>query len=244
MRFAANDNRTITIGFFQKGSTGNDDFCDTFHWSIRYATRLNDCFVLHKNDIVALPPDVYQNIEWPFKSPISETTNLSTSCRLLQLLHLHHHQREMSDTSSNTEAEPQEVSVISDLSESIVKQLSTVPFACGGSFDLSESTSCVQIRFGPQGQGSLLTFPVEQTQAEALRTLLASCSAAPFGRAGKEVLDDDYRKASKLDVNEFVTDFCPYKTGIIDVVAQLLLPSVESEPRGVEVSLISGICLR
>lgn len=51
------------------------------------------------------------------------------------------------------------------------------------------------------------------------------------------MLDETYCKASKLDVTEFLTDFCPYKIGIIDVISQLLLPNVAEGPRGVEAEL-------
>ena len=52
------------------------------------------------------------------------------------------------------------------------------------------------------------------------------------------MLDDNYRKAGKLDTDQFLTSFCPYATGIIDVVTQLLLPnSTGGEPRAIKAEL-------
>lgn len=45
--------------------------------------------------------------------------------------------------------------------------------------------------------------------------------------------DEQYRKATKLDTEDFLADFCPYETGIIDIVQQLLMPSVNCKVTGV-----------
>ncbi|KAG9628967.1 hypothetical protein KCU95_g3237, partial [Aureobasidium melanogenum] len=42
-----------------------------------------------------------------------------------------------------------------------------------------------------------------------------------------------YRKATKLDTEDFLADLCPYETGIIDIVQQLLMPSVNCKVTGV-----------
>ncbi|KAI5236827.1 hypothetical protein E4T43_08378 [Aureobasidium subglaciale] len=73
----------------------------------------------------------------------------------------------------------------------------------------------VTIRYGPPGQ--------------AFTSLISSCEPAAFGRGGENVYDEQYRKATKLDVSDFCTDFCPYQTGIIDVVSQLLMPPVKQK---------------
>lgn len=79
----------------------------------------------------------------------------------------------------------------------------------------------------------MLTLPVNAADKQTLDELFSSCSTASFGRGAEEVIDESYRKASKLDPIDFLTNFCPYKSGIIDVIAQLLLPTVQSEPRRV-----------
>jgi len=93
----------------------------------------------------------------------------------------------------------------------------------------------VTIRFGPSGTGQTLLLPAAND--EALEGLLSACAPATFGREGKDVYDEDYRKATKLDSTEFVTDFSPYEAGIIDIIAQLLLPSVSTDKFGIRAEL-------
>ncbi|KAF2097484.1 hypothetical protein NA57DRAFT_58069 [Rhizodiscina lignyota] len=97
------------------------------------------------------------------------------------------------------------------------------PFACGGgSVRISENPGAdmfasitsnltvkpVQIHFGPNGSGRVLTFPAGAEDAESLQHLIGSCTD------------------SKLDASAFATTFSPYETGIIDAVSQLLLPQI------------------
>lgn len=56
--------------------------------------------------------------------------------------------------------------------------------------------------------------------------LLQTCVPASFGMGGKDVLDETYRKAGKLDRSQFSVDFHPHDYGILDVIAQTLLPDV------------------
>ena len=60
----------------------------------------------------------------------------------------------------------------------------------------------------------------------ALLQLIDDCAPAPFGKNGKDVLDDSYRKAVKLESDQFLTSFNPYDVGIIGAIAQKLLPGV------------------
>ena len=46
--------------------------------------------------------------------------------------------------------------------------------------------------------------------------LLKDCSPATFGRQGVDVIDENYRKAAKLDNTQFATSFNPYEFGIVD----------------------------
>ncbi|KAK4549812.1 hypothetical protein LTR36_005113 [Oleoguttula mirabilis] len=89
-------------------------------------------------------------------------------------------------------------------------------------------TECVRIRFGAESGGNILSLPMdgEPHEAEALDKLIQGCDQATFGRHGKDVLDETYRRAGAMGIGDFMTDFCPYKTGIIDIVTQLLLPSI------------------
>lgn len=59
-----------------------------------------------------------------------------------------------------------------------------------------------------------------------VQDLLDNCAPASFGKNGKDVLDESYRKAVKLDVDQFSTNFNPYELGIIGAIAQTLLPGI------------------
>ena len=83
----------------------------------------------------------------------------------------------------------------------------------------------------------MLTLSSQADKPEVLDELLKHCQPATFGRGRGDVLDEPYRKAAKLDTTEFATTFCPYMAGIIDVVAQLLLPKVADDVRGVYAQL-------
>lgn len=90
-------------------------------------------------------------------------------------------------------------------------------------------TDDVQVRFGKSGEGVTLSFGKDGASLQGLGKLLETCQPAPFGRGGETVLDEQYRKAGKLDRSEFATSFCPYETGIIDVVTQLLVPQFKDD---------------
>ena len=90
------------------------------------------------------------------------------------------------------------------------------------------------------GVKSRLSFPItssEQDKDSDLHKLVNDCQPASFGYNGKDVLDESYRKAIKLDRSAFSIDFCPYETGIIDTVAQLLLPNAGVVNKGVRAEL-------
>ncbi len=57
-----------------------------------------------------------------------------------------------------------------------------------------------------------------------LAALQQDCQPASFGYQGKDVHDETYRKASKMDRSAFSSDFCPYELGIVNTIAQVLLP--------------------
>lgn len=105
----------------------------------------------------------------------------------------------------------------------------------------SPSTSDnVQIRFGPSGEGFTVTFGEDgPSSKEDFDHLLKACQPAFFGRGGEAVLDEEYRKAGKLDRSQFATSFCPYESGIVDVVTQLLIPQYKhgKHTRSIKVTL-------
>ncbi|KAG9308531.1 hypothetical protein JVU11DRAFT_11875 [Chiua virens] len=58
---------------------------------------------------------------------------------------------------------------------------------------------------------------------EELEALSQACEPATFGLNNKDVLDETYRKAGKLDLDEFATLFDPRSLGIHDVIERDLL---------------------
>ena len=94
-------------------------------------------------------------------------------------------------------------------------------------FDQVIMTKPITIRYGAPGQGQTLRLPTDTTKDPAFLNLISTCEPATFGRGGRDVYDEQYRKATKLDTSDFCADFYPYETGIIDVVSQLLMPSVK-----------------
>ncbi|KAI1419486.1 hypothetical protein F5Y12DRAFT_789007 [Xylaria sp. FL1777] len=146
---------------------------------------------------------------------------------------------------------------------------SSLLFACGGSIpisteaapgspspqnthsvagsDLSSTlpSSPITLRWDPENSSTPasqcnLTFPLMDGQQEILAGLLRDMQPATFGFQGKDVYDESYRKASKLDPSRFASTFNPYELGIVDVVAQLLLPNLQDDSdsrRGVRAEL-------
>lgn len=53
-------------------------------------------------------------------------------------------------------------------------------------------------------------------------------------------MDETYRKAGKIDEQDFCSNFNPYAIGIVDAVAQALLPNhgkMTNETRGIRAEL-------
>lgn len=121
-------------------------------------------------------------------------------------------------------AQMAESKIIKDLEASLRTHARSATFACGGSVSIDD----VQVRFGPSGEGFTVIFGQNgPSSTKDFEQLLKACQPASFGRGGEAVLDEGYRKAGKLDISQFATSFCPYETGIIDVVTQLLVPDSE-----------------
>lgn len=116
-------------------------------------------------------------------------------------------------------------------------------YACGGSVIVKELTEVkdegttfpVTLRWDAAEQVRKLTFP--NADPAAVQDLVKSTQPASFGRNGKDVLDDTYRKASKLDPTAFSSDFCPYAAGIIDTIGQALLPLPNYTSQGIRAEL-------
>lgn len=71
------------------------------------------------------------------------------------------------------------------------------------------TTKPVTIRYGASGLGQTLRLPTDATKGSAFLNLINTSEPATFCRGGKDVYDGQYRKATKLDTEDFLTDFCP-----------------------------------
>lgn len=67
---------------------------------------------------------------------------------------------------------------------------------------------------------------MQDGKEKVLQQLVEDCQPATFGFEDKDVLDEKIRKAGKLEAREFSTSFNPYDFGIVDTVAQALLPGI------------------
>ncbi|RSL63556.1 hypothetical protein CEP54_005155 [Fusarium duplospermum] len=118
-------------------------------------------------------------------------------------------------------------------------------FAIGGDVQKTENspetTSSLAIRWdrGEQGQCRKLLLPVgdDLTSKESFDMILKDCEPATFGVGSKEVLDEEYRKAGKLDDTAFSTSFNPYEHGIMDTINQVLAQGAHREGLGVRAEM-------
>jgi hypothetical protein len=137
-----------------------------------------------------------------------------------------------------SQASQMEASLMEQIKASLATHARSATFACGGSIgiqqtstnitpEISSHSPPVQIRYGSNGLGSTLSIPGSESTSKEFKELLHVSLPATFARAGEEVLDEEYRKAGKLDRGHFATDFCPYATGIVDTLTQMLLPQTK-----------------
>ncbi|KAK4147384.1 uncharacterized protein C8A04DRAFT_9024 [Dichotomopilus funicola] len=129
-----------------------------------------------------------------------------------------------------------------ELRQSVTSQTMDFTFACGGLIPIPDNTqssetlrarSClpIDLRWDSDESSLLssetkLTLPLEPTTEKNLGQLIKDMTPATFGRDGQHVYDESYRKASKLDPTRFASTFNPYELGIVDTIAQTLLPSL------------------
>ncbi|KAJ4299289.1 hypothetical protein N0V90_004533 [Kalmusia sp. IMI 367209] len=117
-----------------------------------------------------------------------------------------------------------------DLRDSITKELGDFVESKSSAFACPDLTP-ISLRWdssnSPSGVAKL-TFPLDSSavnQKSSLAKLISDCQPASFGYKGEDVLDESYRKATKMDRAAFSIDFCPYELGMIDTIAQVLLPN-------------------
>ncbi|KAL9061522.1 MAG: hypothetical protein Q9162_000054 [Coniocarpon cinnabarinum] len=147
--------------------------------------------------------------------------------------------------------------LLNQLKHFIQAENASATFACAGnvSFDLEAApfdtlipharalTRPVTLRWDSLQSTTTpkMEFGTREANGESLKHLLDDCQVAGFGFNGKDVVDENYRKAHKMNAAQFCTDFSPYEIGICDAIAQVLMPSVvgADKVRGVRAELYS-----
>jgi hypothetical protein len=129
--------------------------------------------------------------------------------------------------------------ILDNLRSSLEGYHATANYCLGGSIPISSLTQSAStdftaskspirappfaLRFDTPSSGGKVIFP--SSESSELEQLLKACTPATFGSGGKDILDETYRKARKLDRGNFSVDFHPHDYGILDAIAQTLLPS-------------------
>ncbi|KAH8768160.1 hypothetical protein F5883DRAFT_418622, partial [Diaporthe sp. PMI_573] len=137
-------------------------------------------------------------------------------------------------------------------------------FACGGTVPIPVTNNTAQqspstadgantcqpviLRWDPSSASvpaadCKLKFPLDQSDsrmAHNMQQLLHDMQPATFGYQGQNVLDESYRKASKLDPSRFACNFSPYELGIVDEVARILLPGFKDQTTPIEEKIFCG----
>ena len=67
------------------------------------------------------------------------------------------------------------------------------------------------------------------TDDASLQVLLEACQPAPFGVDNKDVLDETYRKAWKMDNSNFATRLDVVNTGILECIRSMLMQGNENK---------------
>ncbi|KAF2847448.1 hypothetical protein T440DRAFT_520817 [Plenodomus tracheiphilus IPT5] len=119
-----------------------------------------------------------------------------------------------------------------DIKESSDPQYKTEPTVSAESL----RSPPVTLRWDSASSIEKLTFPENEPNTLIAR-LLKDADHASFGFQGKDVIDETYRKALKLDTSKFSTNFCPYEVGIVDIIGQALLPQHPIASQGVRAEL-------
>jgi hypothetical protein len=140
-------------------------------------------------------------------------------------------------------------SVTNSTTRDLARLLVPSPYACGGRVTIQGDDSCViegsvqpvTIRWDTAGATTKLSLPkisgVTKEETADIANLVSATQPASFGFQGKDVIDESYRKATKLDPSAFTTNFCPYVAGIVDILGQTLLPKPGCISQGIRAEL-------
>lgn len=122
------------------------------------------------------------------------------------------------------------------------KALQGISFSCSGSLKVDAewekkqgnfdflldppSAPPVIIRWDDEGCIGKIQFPLQDHETSKLDQLIQNGGPATFGHLGNNILDESYRRATKLDSSQFSSNFHPHDHGILDAISQTLLPTV------------------
>lgn len=132
--------------------------------------------------------------------------------------------------------------LLKDLAAAVEGKAAITTFACGGSVPVPDSSpndpqASEQLPIPPislrwcsetSPNSAKVTFPFsedDQSSLAGLQKQLSDRHPAAFGFSGHDVLDESYRKASKLDTSTFSTNFHSHESEIVDAVQHVLFPS-------------------
>lgn len=165
----------------------------------------------------------------------------------------------MFDYHSDSDSSNEETNRMDEAVEALFEHLKISTYTCGGTIKVQQPdvhNNCgidqmsmtetqladpVTIRWDSASSIEKLTLPLTRKEAtgqdSSVSRLVAGTQPASFGFQGQDIIDESYRKASKLDTSAFSTDFCPYEAGIIDIIGQALLPRDLGSSQGIRAEL-------
>jgi ATP phosphoribosyltransferase regulatory subunit HisZ len=139
-------------------------------------------------------------------------------------------------------------SLLTTVSDALAKQADKSLFAVGGRINVDKLVSVgsnvsekspIVLRWdsGELNHCHKASLPVlanDSASGEAFAKLLEDSEPATYGVGNKEVLDETYRKAGKMNAARFSTNLNPYEHGVIDAIAQAL---AHGQHRGIRAEL-------
>lgn len=135
--------------------------------------------------------------------------------------------------------------LLSNVYSALKHHASNDVFAIGGAIDLDPSEEPLTIRWESSKwrHGCKVSLPLKDDRASqhAFQQLLNDCQLATFGRGKEEVLDTEYRKAGKMDVSNFCTNFDLAAYHIMYTLTQALVQSMHLDKKN---EVLNGVIAR
>jgi hypothetical protein len=135
--------------------------------------------------------------------------------------------------------------LLEDVSKALERQASKGVFAVGGEIEFQPSSDPVTIRWDSSNsqEGCRVSLPIKKDDEAsncAFQQLLKDCRPATFGRGEEEVLDEEYRKAGKMDKTDFSTTFNLAQDRIMYTVHQALVQSTHLNEKNKKLNGVSA----